>query len=181
MGARACAILVVFLCVGCTLVFCSREALRGLFWPKLLSVFPVIVLAGCASSALPSLDQADNAAASTSVQSSQAGVGLQTPSNSTFPPSEASSGGARGAAGAARTSSSTPNQGLITGFKGATLVLFNDETGNVGERVAVTSLALPLQSRSSPTNFNRVQIDTVYGPRWVARSEVLFGQAVTTR
>lgn len=178
--AHARAILASFLSVGCTLVFCSREVLRRLLWPKALTVLPVMVIAGCASSALPTLDQADTTATSPAAQTGQVGVGVHTPSKSTVAPTEASSGGVRGGSGAA-PSPLTPKQGLITGFKSATLVLFNDETGNVGERVAVTSLSLPLQSRSSQTNFNRVQIDTVYGPRWVSRSDVLFGQAVTTR
>lgn len=65
-----------------------------------------------------------------------------------------------------------PHQEMIVAFTRPTIVLFGDEIGNDGERVAASSISLPLQMRNASSNASRVQIDTAYGPRWVARSEI---------
>lgn len=63
----------------------------------------------------------------------------------------------------------------IVGFKGPTIVLFGEEFGSEGERIAASSLSLPLQARDAASNASRVQIETAYGSRWIARSEIVLG------
>jgi hypothetical protein len=58
------------------------------------------------------------------------------------------------------------------------VVLFGDEVGQDGERVATSSLTVPLQMKYTASNVSRVQIDTPYGPRWVARSEITIASDV---
>lgn len=62
---------------------------------------------------------------------------------------------------------------MIVAFKAPTVVLFGNELGNEGERIAAASLGLPLQAKDSSANAGRVQIDTAGGPRWVARAEIV--------
>jgi len=71
----------------------------------------------------------------------------------------------------------TSERAMIVGFKTQTVVLFAEEHGNDGERVATSSLVLPLQMRNAASNAGRVQIETAYGPRWIARSEIVLGAA----
>jgi len=64
--------------------------------------------------------------------------------------------------------------GTIVGFRGPTVILYGGERANDGERVAAASLSVPLPSRPSAANASRVEVMTVYGPRWIAKSEVMF-------
>ncbi len=64
---------------------------------------------------------------------------------------------------------------MIVAFKGPTIVLFGAEVGDNGERVSTSSLSLPLQMKYASSSASRVQIETPYGPRWVARSEIMIG------
>lgn len=63
------------------------------------------------------------------------------------------------------------DQETIVGFRGKTVVLFRDPTSNAGERSPTSGYALPILARKSAGN--RLEISTSYGPRWVARSEVV--------
>lgn len=61
----------------------------------------------------------------------------------------------------------------IVGFKGATVVLYNDEFGNNGARIPVTALSVPMKIHRVADGNSRFLIATVEGPRWVAASEVV--------
>jgi hypothetical protein len=66
---------------------------------------------------------------------------------------------------------------LITAFKGKTVTLFQNEAGNNGERLPVAAFALPIKVRLPTTSSERVMVTTIYGPRWIARSEVVLGDS----
>ena len=98
------------------------------------------------------------------------------------PPDPAPPAGATGGAPAAPrgiAGSQLPGpaggQAAIVGFKASTVVLFGGEFGNEGQRVATASLNLPLMMKDASSNASRVQIETAYGPRWIARSEIVLG------
>lgn len=63
---------------------------------------------------------------------------------------------------------------LIIGFKHRTVVLYASPTSNNGERVPADTVATPLRPRAS-ANQERVEIMTIDGPRWISKSEVIFG------
>lgn len=67
---------------------------------------------------------------------------------------------------------------LITSFTKPTVVLYSGETTNDGERVATTSLPMPLRGRVAAGNTARLEIHTPSGPRWLARSEVALASPV---
>lgn len=147
-----------------------------------LGLFPALVLTACASASMPTLGGSDSGSGpspTATVQPGEPNGGARTKSEHV--PGVTEKGGLRVGAGTGVLRvpqvGDTANPGLITGFKGTTVVLFGDETGNDGERIAVSSLSLPLQTKSSAANASRVQIQTAYGARWVARSELLFGGA----
>ena len=62
----------------------------------------------------------------------------------------------------------------IIGFRGSMVVVYSGELRNDGERLAVSSLALPLRARASQSNPGRVEIMTAAGPRWIARADASF-------
>ena len=68
---------------------------------------------------------------------------------------------------------------MIAGFRKSTVTLYNGEESHDGERVTSNSLLLPLPSQPATLNPSRVEIMTVYGPRWIAKSEVKFGTPET--
>jgi hypothetical protein len=65
----------------------------------------------------------------------------------------------------------------IVGFRGQTVILYSSETSNDGERVPAATLPLPLRVRPGPPTAARVEIMTVQGPRWIAKTEVSLGPA----
>jgi len=148
----------------------------GVRQARLLSLCLVtgLAMAACTSAAVPKLTdlvggetQAKVEVApdpSSMAQQPPGDAGLSPGANSPAPP-----------AGTAALPSSA--RASIVGFKASTVVLFSGEFGNEGERVATSSLALPLQTTTSPSNAGRVQIETVYGLRWIARTEVVLGIA----
>ena len=66
---------------------------------------------------------------------------------------------------------------VIVGFRAATVILYTSESSNDGERVAANALPLPLRTRVAASNAGRVEVMTVYGPRWISRSEATFAPA----
>lgn len=140
-----------------------------------LSLLPALSLAACSPSTMPNLSDLE--------------VGTAKPVATAQPPSAISPPAPKSPQQSAGTNGSQPSgvgvdgppprpsrrSDVIVGFKGPTVILFGDEFGNDGERVAVSNLNLPLQARSAATNKTRVQIETAYGPRWVARSELVLG------
>lgn len=90
-----------------------------------------------------------------------------------------------GAAGVGRPGGPVGSSGfnafvMIAKFKHATVVLYDGESANAGERVAASDLPLPLRSRPASSNANRLQIDTASGPRWLSRGEVVLAAAAQT-
>lgn len=70
-------------------------------------------------------------------------------------------------------SASTQGARMIVGFRQTTIVLYESENSNVGERVPAASLALPLRLGAGEAGGSRLPIATVYGLRWVPRQDVL--------
>lgn len=126
-----------------------------------LSLLPALGLLGCSSASLPKLTDLEAGAPPQKVAALPQN-GSPVP-NSQPPPSTS------------QPQRLPAAQDMIVGFKGQTIILFGDEFGHDGERVATAELNLPLQMKSSSSNAPRVQIDTAYGPRWVARSEIKLG------
>jgi hypothetical protein len=77
-------------------------------------------------------------------------------------------------AGASPPAAAPLDSGVIAGFRKSTVTLYSGDESNDGERVTPDSLSLPLPSRQVTLNPSRVEIMTVYGPRWIAKSEVKF-------
>ncbi len=65
----------------------------------------------------------------------------------------------------------------IIGFRGPTVILYSDELSNDGQRMPAAALQAPLPVRSAQAGSPRVQIMTVYGPRWIARAEVVLASS----
>lgn len=84
------------------------------------------------------------------------------------------------AAKPATTALSSGSGDQIVGFRNKTVILYAGSSSNEGERVPSASLSLPLTFRPAPDNTSRLGIMTVYGARWIARSEVTLGGASST-
>lgn len=69
------------------------------------------------------------------------------------------------------------DQSVIVGFKRSTVILYGSPDSHEGERVPTDALSVPLKPSSQTTNASRVQIMTIDGPRWIAKSDVTFGPA----
>lgn len=134
-----------------------------------------LTLAACSSASLPSLSEPGDGGTQPKGVTAVPSV----PPASAPPEEPATDRKGGGASKLSRTRSpSEPIQSVnagsvIVGFKGPTVVLFGGEFGNEGERVSASSLSLPLELKEPSSNANRVQIDTAYGPRWIARSEIV--------
>ncbi|MBS0238063.1 MAG: hypothetical protein JSR89_06535 [Proteobacteria bacterium] len=72
-------------------------------------------------------------------------------------------------------SSSSAQRQMVTGFKRATVILYGSPTSNDGERVPADSLSVPFKPSAQADNGARIQIMTVDGPRWIAKSDLTFG------
>jgi hypothetical protein len=123
---------------------------------------------GCASQSLPQFDTP------TKSDDNSAGVVVVAPSNgATVQALQLQTAGqpVTVAPLAAVPSAATPDQ--ITGFRGPTVILYSSERSNEGEKVPASSLPLPLRSRAASPGSPRVEIMTVYGPRWIAKSDVV--------
>ncbi|MEZ5817633.1 MAG: hypothetical protein R3D44_11155 [Hyphomicrobiaceae bacterium] len=66
-------------------------------------------------------------------------------------------------------------RGRIVAFHKDLVTLYASETGADAERVRVSALTVPLRYRAASAKAQRVLIDTVNGPRWIATSEVTLG------
>jgi hypothetical protein len=71
----------------------------------------------------------------------------------------------------------TTEQRTITGFRGPMIIVFSAQDSHDGERIPTVTLNLPLKARQLPGSPERLEIMTVYGPRWVATSEVVIQAA----
>jgi hypothetical protein len=136
-------------------------------------------LAACGSASLPKLSDLSEGAAPPAVATAPQGATAQ-PISQLPPPAAPTSAGLpsgppSGSGVDAPLQRSTRGRDAIVGFKGPTVILFGDEFGNDGERVAASALSVPLQVRNAASNASRVQIETAQGPRWVARSEITLG------
>lgn len=67
-----------------------------------------------------------------------------------------------------------PEETVIVGFRTATVILYDSPQSNQGERVPAASLPLPLRTRFAAPASMRVEIKTIYGPRWIARADAAF-------
>lgn len=72
-------------------------------------------------------------------------------------------------------SSSLAQRQMVTGFKHATVILYGSPTSNDGERVPADSLSVPFKPGAQSDSGARIQIMTVDGPRWIAKSDLTFG------
>lgn len=61
----------------------------------------------------------------------------------------------------------------IKQFKSNSVVLYANETGHDGQRVAVSSLPLPLPTGRLSVDRTRIEIMTVAGARWVSAAEIV--------
>jgi hypothetical protein len=147
----------------------SVSIMRTRRWPGALTVLATSILVSACNAAIPELSLP------TAGQ-----VSAADPATSTLAPPTAANGTTSSSvllssplpSPAARTAQKAPGVVVIKGFTGPTVTLFTDETANAGERVLAGSLALPLPSRVSPVPPGRLEIQTEYGARWVARAEV---------
>jgi hypothetical protein len=64
-------------------------------------------------------------------------------------------------------------QRTITGFRSAMIIVFSGQDSHNGERMPTATMTLPLKARQLPGHPDRLEIMTVYGPRWIATSEVV--------
>ncbi|MGO4682097.1 hypothetical protein [Hyphomicrobium sp. 2TAF46] len=71
--------------------------------------------------------------------------------------------------------SSSAQRQMVTGFKHATVILYGSPTSNDGERVPADSLSVPFRPSAQSDSGARIQIMTVDGPRWIAKSDLTFG------
>lgn len=69
-------------------------------------------------------------------------------------------------------STASPDQTTIVAFKGKSVILYNADDGNDGQRMPVTAFSLPIIARKS-TGGSRLEVATSEGPRWIAPSEVV--------
>lgn len=76
-----------------------------------------------------------------------------------------------------RSASPANGDTKIVAFRGKSIVLYSTETGNDGERITASSFALPMSVRAPSTTSQRLQVMTVYGPRWIARADVSLSQS----
>lgn len=153
-----------------------------------LGLLKALVLAGCSTSALPKLEDLAAPPGSAKVAAPPPSGVSGGPATVAVPPPPTPKPLAREPRDqplASRpdvplppVSRAASGSDMIVGFKGATVVLFGDEVGQDGERVSTASLTVPLQMKYAPSNISRVQIDTPYGPRWVARSEITIASDV---
>lgn len=73
------------------------------------------------------------------------------------------------------SSFSSAQRQMVTGFKHATVILYGSPTSNDGERVPADSLSVPFKPSAQADSGARIQIMTVDGPRWIAKSDLTFG------
>ena len=68
-----------------------------------------------------------------------------------------------------------PDQGqrMIVSFRSPTVIIYESEHSNVGQRVPVTSLTLPIMVGSSDASSSRLPITMVEGTRWLAKADVM--------
>lgn len=136
-----------------------------------------LAVAGCTSASLPKLeDLSSDATRPNATDTPHVGV-AGPPQAESVPADTAKRKSARAGNEPAPVQPVRPGGGsdLIVAFKGPSIVLYDDANSNNGERVSVASLSLPLRMKSTLSNAVRVQIETPYGPRWIARSEITIG------
>lgn len=140
-----------------------------------------LVLAGCsaslpnASEALEGTGQAQSAAKA-GVEGTAANPGSAAPQRQTAGAAQASPP----AAGAGAPVTAAP-EGLITGLRASTVILYMSETGHDGARVLASSLSLPMRPSRRSADGTRLEIATVGGPRWLAVSEIAGDVAASPR
>lgn len=68
-----------------------------------------------------------------------------------------------------------PDQGqrMIVSFRNPTVIIYDSEHSNVGQRLPVASFSLPMIVGSSDVSSNRLPITMVEGTRWLAKDEVM--------
>lgn len=64
----------------------------------------------------------------------------------------------------------------VLGFRDKTVILYSSNTGHQGEKVPTADLPVPMAIRANPVGGARVGIMTVYGLRWIARSDISVGR-----
>lgn len=62
---------------------------------------------------------------------------------------------------------------LVTRFRTGSVVLYLSETGHEGQRVATSSLPLPIKSSRRSADGSRVEVMTVEGLRWIAAADLV--------
>lgn len=62
--------------------------------------------------------------------------------------------------------------GVVRQLRAASIVLYRTESGHEGQRVAASSLPLPLRTDRRSADGSRFEIITVDGPRWIAFADV---------
>lgn len=82
-----------------------------------------------------------------------------------------------GAGSGTATNASSPSaqRQMVIGFKHATVILYGSPSSNDGERVPANSLSVPFKPSAQSDSGARIQIMTVDGPRWIAKSDLTFG------
>lgn len=133
-------------------------------------------LAGCAGEGLPpptlALPPLSDAA-----ETAPGAAGGAAPPQGAVPaeggaPALAKSGPAAGALPNPQAQAPLPtgDGNTIVGFRGSTVILYNSQTGNDGQRVPAGSMPLPLLAKSASAN--RLEVSTADGPKWISRAEV---------
>ena len=68
----------------------------------------------------------------------------------------------------------------ISGFRSSTVILYFTAAGSDGVRLSATSVPIPLAILGYSADGRRLQISTVEGRRWIAASDVIFGDPAAT-
>ncbi|RUP08776.1 hypothetical protein [Hyphomicrobium sp.] len=80
-----------------------------------------------------------------------------------------------GSGTATNAPSTSAQRQMVIGFKHATVILYGSPSSNDGERVPANSLSVPFKPSAQSDSGARIQIMTVDGPRWIAKSDLTFG------
>jgi hypothetical protein len=140
-----------------------RPSLRQLVLAAALAMLPACSASLPQTSELAAAKPSAEASANPSRENApepQVG-GSQRPSSAALPPDQRS----------AQARALTAGQ-PIKQFKSASVVLYANETGHDGQRVAVSSLPLPLPTGRLSADRTRIEIMTVAGVRWVSAAEI---------
>lgn len=149
-------------------------------WLKARIAAPVLscllLIGGCAQNAV---SLSSPSTATTPAISSEPGIAAKQPAIEPKPSVVAAATPAsqikKSEAGIDAQNARGPDQGprVIVGFRNQTVIIYESEHSNVGQRVPASSLSLPITVGSSDVSNSRLPVPMVEGTRWLARADVM--------